>query len=177
MVERVAASLDVLARSALFTGGTCGGGEAPGGVPQSAVAARYEKAASRPAIAPTGYGLRFQGQHDWLIGVLPLQKMGFGFFYAPEEAHIMTPDGYLYPLRPGTRTSHWCLRCHSPERGRLVYGEGPGESLVIVVEMITDSGSGINCAGARWREVLMSIDGFGHDATAAGGHRLRAEGQ
>ena len=54
--------------------------------------------------------------------------MGFQFLYGDpdrEGAFVYTPAGYTYPLQRGARGNLWGMRCHCPERGRLVYGSGP----------------------------------------------------
>ena len=120
------------------------------------------------------------GHTDWLLSLPQLQHMGFRFLYGNlgEGAFVSTPSGYLYPLRRGARTTLWGMRCHCPERGRLVYGDGPGRSVSVAIDLdlALDSGSSVNCAGEEADRVLEPLPGAGRNAVAAGGHPLVSAG-
>jgi hypothetical protein len=137
-------------------------------------------AASAPsddAHPADGYRLEFQcfAQHSqWILGLPLLQRLGFRFFFGGfgEGAYVHTPGGLAYPLHQDSGTRLWYLRCHSPSRGRLVFGEGPGDGVSVELDLLGDSGAGVHCGGLGAEDVLVPMDGPGRPATAAGGTSL-----
>ena len=81
------------------------------------------------SVAGEGHELEFQcfaGHSQWILGLPLLQSLGFKFMFGARSdgSLVISPDNRAYPLQPGA-AGLWYLRCHSPERGRIVVGGGP----------------------------------------------------
>ena len=155
-------------------------GSPPAPPPPAAELPALRASSPGPSAHAGRYEIEFQcydGQNEWLLSLPLLQLMGFQFLYGnpkKEGAFVYTPAGYSYPLERGARGNLWGMRCHCPERGRLVYGDGPGQAVMVTVDvdLLVDSCAMLHCGGRGANLILIPSSGPGRNAVGAGGHPL-----
>ena len=119
-----------------------------------------------------GFRIQFQAFHghtQWILSTGVLCQQGFRFVLTdgPRGGPVLvTPQHVGFPLLVGP-TGLPDLRCRSPCRGQLVYGEGAPGAQSIDVGLLVDSGAEVCCAGTVFADIRVLEPGAGRGAFGA----------
>jgi hypothetical protein len=116
-----------------------------------------------------------EGQNKWLIASSMLELAGLKFVTSAEEggSYVIHRSGLVYPLDRGRRGEiHLVVSCSAAGTFDIPAIEGAPRTILQL-----DSGAQVNCAGARWRDLLQLSSGLGTPVMGVGGNLAQSLGR